>query len=109
MKYVGRYPDADFSVVYKDYVDSSYAAVRVDSDFVQQTVAGEAQYLVDKAYVDQQDNFRAKKSQVDAADALYLPKSQKGSPNGIASLDEFGYVYSSQVPSTIVTERTPVS
>ncbi|AEL98450.1 hypothetical protein LINSTU_245 [Mycobacterium phage LinStu] len=104
LKYVGRAPDADFSVTHKKYVTTRYNTIRVDADYINSKVAEVGATLVTPAYVSAQDALRASKAAVDAADAGYLPVSQRAVANGVAPIDEDGYVPGEMLP-TLQTER----
>lgn len=108
LEYRGRAPDSDFSVVHKKWADDHYTLIKVDTAYVNTQVATAVVNLADPAFVDAQDNLRAKTALVDAADALYVPLTQKGQPNGVASIGSDGYVIPSQLPA-LTTERKPVS
>jgi len=107
LRYVGRSPDADGSVVNKGYVDSRYDLIKVDADYIEDEVATYGLQLTTKSYVDAQDALRAKKSIVDAADAAYIPVTQRGVANGVASIGSDGYIPSGQLP-TLQTSRQPI-
>ncbi|ASZ74788.1 minor tail protein [Mycobacterium phage Phabba] len=106
MRYVGREPDSDYSVLPRRYVTDRYDTIRVDNDFITAELATQASEagLVNQSYVDQQDALRAKKANVDTADANYIPVSQVGATNGIVPLDTNSYIPSQYLP-TIQTER----
>ncbi|ACH62208.1 hypothetical protein MYRNA_241 [Mycobacterium phage Myrna] len=106
LDYVGRAPDSDYSVLPRRYVTERYDTIRVDQDFITADLANQAAAtgLVAPSYVDQQDALRAKKANVDAADANYIPVSQVGAPNGVVPLDNNSYIASQYLP-TIQTER----
>lgn len=105
-KYVGRAPDSDFSVLPRKYVTDRYDTIRLDMDFINAEVSSQAAAanLVGPGYVTQQDNLRARKTAVDAADALYVPTSQRGAANGVVPLDGDSYVPSQYWPS-VQSER----
>lgn len=107
LTYIGRTPDADLSVVRKDYADTRYATVKVDTAYVNNAVATEATGLVLPSYVDAGDATRAKKADVDAADANYVLQSDRGATNGVASTDINNFIPSAQLP-TVQTSRLPV-
>jgi hypothetical protein len=104
LKYRGRPPDTDFTLLHKRYTDDHYDAVKVDNAFVNVTVATEAVPLATPAYVDGQDNLRDHIAAVDTADAGYLAATSLGVVNGVASLGSDTYVPSSQLPA-LTTER----
>lgn len=107
LKYVGRQPDSDYSVVHKKWVDDRYTATKVDLAYVNSEVTAVSSGLSTPAYVDDQDNLRAKTANVNSADNNYIPLTQKGQANGVASLGSDNYIIASQLP-TLVTERKPV-
>lgn len=106
MKYVGRPPDSDYSIVHKKYADERYAAIDVDQAFITDEIAGQAVPLVTPSYVDTQDALRARKTNVDAADANYLSTSVVGAASGVAPLDTSTFVPAANLP-TLVTNRLP--
>lgn len=106
LRYRGRPPDTDFTLMAKSAIDARYNAIKVDNAFVNSAVATEALVLSTPAYVDQQDNLRDHLTDVDAADATYLPTSSLGVANGVASLGTDNYVPAGQLP-TVQTERRP--
>jgi hypothetical protein len=109
IRYVGRTPDSDTSVVPRSYVNTRYDTIRVDDDYINSEVAAQASAagLVNPAYVDQQDNLRALKTAVDAADQNYVPTTQVGQANGVVPLDNNSYVTSPYLP-TVQTNRKPL-
>ena len=108
MQYVGRPADSDSSVVTKSYNDTRYATLKVDSAYVNSQTASQAVNLVTPSYVDSEDALNAHKTDVDAADANYLPLTQKGAASGVAPLDASTFIPSANVPSGIQTQRLPV-
>ena len=107
--YVGRYPDSDSSLVHKQYIDTRYGQIAVDLDYVNSSAASEAtaRELVTQSYVDSRDLLRAKKTDVDAADDNYVPLTQIGQPNGVATIGNDGFIPTQQLP-VLVTDRVPV-
>lgn len=112
-QYVGARPNRDGSFVDKKWLDDRYDAVGVTSAYVTSRARAEAASttadatpLVDTAYVDQRDALRAKRADVDAADALLVPLSSIGQPGGVATLDSQAHVPAGQLP-TLVPERVP--
>jgi len=104
LQYVGRAPDSDFSVVHKKWVDDRYAQVKVDLAYVNSATTAALTSKVTTDYVDTQDNLRAKSADVDAADATYVPLSQKNQANGIATIGPDGYIPAAQLPA-LSTQR----
>jgi hypothetical protein len=104
-KYVGRAPNSDASLVTKGHTDGRHAALAVTEEYINGAVAAHAVgvNLVDQAYVDARDATRAKKTAVEAADALYLPTTARGATNGVAPLDASGNVLSEHLPSGLPT------
>lgn len=102
--YVGRYPDSDGSLVHKQYVDTRYGQIAVNLDYVNAAAASVATNLVTSSYVDAQDALRAKKSDVDMADGNYVPLTQRGVANGIATIGSDGFIPTAQLP-TLQTDR----
>lgn len=105
--YRGRVPDSDFAVVTKKYVDDRYTVIKVDNAYVDGVVAAKGSTLVTPGYVDSADAPLAKKTAVDVADALYVPNSSKGQPNGVPSLDGNSYIPAGQL-GTVQAGRKPV-
>lgn len=105
LPYQGRAPDSDFTVVNKGYVDTRYAAVKVDNAYVNGAVAAEATNLATPSYADAGDATRAHKAAVDAADANYVLVSDKGT--SVASTDGSNFIPSGQL-GTVTTSRKPV-
>lgn len=106
LDYVGRAPDSDYSVLPRRYVTDRYDTIRVDNDFISSELTSQAAAagLVAQSYADQQDALRARKANVDAADALYVPLTQRGAANGVVPLDDNSYIPTQYLP-TIQTER----
>lgn len=109
LKYVGRTPDSDSTVAPKSFVDTTNTSLAVTTDYVTNAINLEAANLSLQSYVDTQDNLRAHKTDVDAADALYVASSKLGAASGVASLDSSGNLTASQVPAGIVTDRLALS
>lgn len=78
-------------------VTQEYVQGRVD-DFVNGNVAGFAA-RAPKSYVDTQDGLFAETTYYQEQDALLVPISSKGQPNGVASLDSSSKIPSAQVPA----------
>lgn len=106
LKFVGRPPDSDFSVVHKKYTQARYDTVKVDSAYINSQIALIAPTLVSQSYVDTQDSQRSSKAAADAADAGYLLATQRGVTSGIAPIASDGYIPSANLP-TLQTERKP--
>lgn len=103
LKYVGRTPDSDSTIVPKSYADAQQAALSVTTTIVNGIIAGGAVNLTSQSYVDNQDNFYAHKTDVTAADNLAVAATALGAANGVASLDSSGNLTSSQLPTSGVT------
>jgi len=109
LKYVGRVSvdTTEPALTPKKYVDDRYTlSLKVDASYVNGQVAIAAANLTSQAYVDNQDNQRAHKTAVDAADANYLATTLLGQPNGVATLDGSGFIPSAQLPA-VQTVRKP--
>jgi hypothetical protein len=104
LKYVGRAPDSDASIVTKKYSDDRYSILRVDNAYIDSLVSAAVVPLTTQTYIDSQDLLRAKKTDVDIADAGYLALSTRGAANGVAGLDNNSYVPSANLP-TLITQR----
>ena len=83
----------------------STAAQAVTPAVVNQKIAVAAATLTTKAYTDQQDALRAHKTDVTAADTLYVATTQLGVPGGLATLDVNGFLPAAAIPAGIVTDR----
>jgi hypothetical protein len=106
LQYVGRLPDSDSTVVPKSSADALSAELAVTTAYVNAQAALVAEGLTTKAYVDAQDALLATQAQVIAADAAYVPLTKLGVANGVASLDSSGNLTASQVPTSLLTDRT---
>lgn len=109
LTYVGRNPDSDAVVVPKSAADAAQAAAAVTTDSVATQIAGVAATLTTRSYVDAQDVGRAHITDVDAADALYVPASYLNAANGVAGLDSSGNLLSAQLPAGVKTDRVAQS
>lgn len=107
LRYVGRAPDSDYSVLDTKYVKDRYATIKVDGTYINSEVASQSTGLVNQAYVDQQDALRAKKTDVDAADALYVPTSDVGVNGGLVPVDANILIDPSRL-GTVQTERKAI-
>lgn len=102
LRYVGRYPDTEGSVAPRSYAQAANDKTKVTTDFITKTVDGLVFSLATTAYVDQQDNTKALKTAVTAADEAYFPATG----HNLAVLDNEGFVAASQIPTgSIVTNR----
>lgn len=104
LKYVGRAPDSDNSVLDTKYVKDRYNTIKVDPAYIGEQVASQSTALVNQAYVDQQDALRARKTDVDAADALYVPTSNVGVNGGLVPLNGSALIDPSRL-GTVQTDR----
>jgi len=111
LEYRGRTPSSDSHLVAKGFSDTTYAAKKVDAAYVDAALAAakSSANLANEDYVDAGDAMRAQKTDVDAADTAYIPASQLGAVNGVASLDADGSLIAAQVPAGILTERLATS
>jgi len=107
LKYVGRAPDADASVVTKKYVDDRYTLIKVDNPFISGEVTAAGVALTTQSYVDTQDALVAHKAAVDILDANYVPITERAAADGVASIGLDGYIPAGQLP-TLQTVRKPV-
>lgn len=105
LKYVGRAPDSDSTIVPKSYADSQNANLSVTTTIVNNIIAAAAVNLTDQTYVDAQDALRAHKNDVTAADNLYVALSALGAAGGVASLDGSGNIPAGQIPAGVRTDR----
>lgn len=117
LAYVGRAPDSDSIIVPKSYADTQNATLAVTSAYVNQQISSAVagtnpannmptSPLVLQNYVDAQFATVAKIAAYQAADAAYIPATQLGVANGIASLNSTGTLVSTQVPSAgLITDR----
>ena len=106
LQYVGRTPDSDSSVINKSYADALDDTLVVTTDYVNSVISTKATPLTTPAYVDQQDLLRAKKLSVDIMDENYVPLTELGQANGVATTDNYGSITTAQIPSSAVTNRT---
>jgi hypothetical protein len=106
IRYEGRAPDSDSSLITRKWSLDNAAALAVTTSFVNAEIARvvAASNLQTTTYVDAQDGLLAKLSDVQAADALHLASTARGTT--VASLDSSGMLTSTQVPSNLITERT---
>lgn len=107
LKYVGRTPDGDSSILPKSYVDTTYATLKVDNVYVDSQIVVYTPAMVTPAYVDAEDALRAHKTDVDTADLNYVATTQRAVANGVASIGSDGYIPSAQLP-TVISDRVPV-
>jgi hypothetical protein len=116
LDYVGRTPAIgtdNISVASKKFVDDTYAAIAVNSTYVASAIPAVTNALTNQTYVDGGntgtggDAGRAHKTDVDAADATYIPVTSLGATNGVASIGTDGYIPSAQLP-TLNTVRKPI-
>lgn len=106
LTYVGRAPDSDSTITPKSYADSQESTLAVTTSIVNGIIAAGAVPLTNQAYVDNQDALRAHKTDVTAADATFVALSSLGTANGVASLDSFGNLVATQIPSVgLQTDR----
>jgi hypothetical protein len=103
---VGKAPNSDGSVVDRAYVGGRWGEVKVDLDYVNEQASLYSINMVDTHYVDAGDSGRAKRVDVDAADALYVLKSDKGVVGGVATIGSDGYIPDAQL-GTVQTDRIP--
>jgi hypothetical protein len=104
LRYAGKAPNSDASVVTKQFIDNRHTAVKVTPTVVNEELAAGTINLATTSYVDAADATRAKKTAVDSADTNYVPNTQIGVANGVASLGADNYVPSAQLP-TLSTDR----
>ena len=108
LTYIGKTPDSDSSVITKAFADTTDVSLAVTTAYVNSLIAQQVTSLVTPTYVNQHDALRAHKSDVDLADANYVPLTQLGQANGVATLDSSGNITDSQIPSGIVVDRPTV-
>ena len=106
LQYVGRTPDSDSSIINRSYADALDETLIVTDGYVNSVISTKATPLQTPTYVDQQDLLRAHKLSVDIMDENYVPLTDLGQPNGVATTDNNGSITVSQIPSTAVTNRT---
>lgn len=106
LQYVGRTPDSDSSIINRSYADALDDTLVVTDGYVNSVISTKVTPLQTPAYVDQQDLLRAHKLSVDIMDENYVPLTDLGQPNGVATTDNYGSITVSQIPSTAVTNRT---
>ena len=93
LRSVGPVPVASNGVVVRSTVDNTLTGMATAADLQTKVDTAVAPYA-QKTYVDSQDGNLLTKAQVDAADALRIPTSWKGSANGVCELS------GTTVPST---------
>ena len=106
LQYVGQYPVSSATVVPKTYADARNATEMVTPSFVASAVSTVAATLTTKAYVDAQHALRATQSSVTTANTNYVPLTHLGAASGVATLDSNGDLVSTQVPLSLLTDRT---
>lgn len=104
IRYEGRYPDSDATLISKLWADDAVVAGTVTQTWLDGQIATAATNanLKTVSYVDEQDAQRATLAEVAAADALYVNATAKGV--SVATLDAGGMVTAAQLP-TVVTDR----
>lgn len=107
LRMVGRAPDSDSSVANKVWSDAENQSVLVDSTWINTRIAAAivSNSLQTAAYVDAQDDLRAQKTEVDAADFAYVPTAALGVAGGVATIDDEGNLTPGQIPSGVMTDR----
>lgn len=105
VKYVGRTPNNDASLVTAGWADTRHATLAVNDAYIAASVASYAAAapLKTPAYVDSQDALRATETAVDAADAQCVPLADVGVANGVASLDGSLYIPEEQLPDLVLS------
>lgn len=110
LKYVGRYtPGSDFFLANKAFMDSYWAAVRVDTPYIDAQMTDELAVMNTAAYVDTRDATKAKKTYVDTQDANYIARTQLGAASGVAPVNGSIQVPEANVPPGILTDRVAVA
>lgn len=105
LQYVGKNPDSDNTIITMAAADAVDQTLVVSTTYVNGIVSQKTTPLVDKDYIDQQDALRAHIFSVDLMDENYIPVSELGQPNGVATVDNFGNITAGQIPSTAITDR----
>lgn len=99
LSYVGPEPD---DTEPKGVQNRSQSETQLNSGVTREFVDGRVITLADiyasKSYIDTQDGLYADAAYYQDQDALLVPISSKGQPNGVASLDSSGKIPSAQVP-----------
>ena len=105
VKYVGRAPNNDASLVTAGWSDARHTALAVDDAYITASVAAYAASapLKAPAYVDAQDALRATKIAVDLADSQCVPLTDVGAADGVASLDGSLYIPDEQLPELVLS------
>lgn len=105
VKYVGRTPNNDASLVTAGWADTRHTALAVDDAYITASVAAYAASapLKNPGYVDTQDALRAAKTDVDLADAQCVPLADVGEDSGVASLDGSLYILDEQLPPLVLS------
>lgn len=109
IRYEGRYPDGDSSLITRQWSNETAAALAVTNPFLAGEVARvvAASSLQTTTYVDAQDALLAKLADVQSADSALLDTGARNTT--VATLDSSGNLTASQIPSTLVTERAAFS
>lgn len=111
LQYMGKSPavDSDSTVCPKSYADSQAAAAVVTTTQVNQQISSQAAALTIQSHVDANNATVVKKTDVIAADAAYVPATQRGAANGVAALDSSSSLIVTQRPTSgLVTDRVGV-
>lgn len=105
IRYEGRAPDSDFSVVTKKWADDTAQAQAVTTTYINNEITRVVtrDNLQTTTYVNAKDDLLAKLTDVQSADALCLPLTARNTT--VAGLDAGGMLITSQISQTIVTDR----
>lgn len=108
IRYEGRYPNSDSSIVSRLWVDDANVEGAVTTNYLDGEIATAVATanLQSVSYVDIQDGKRATLAAVQTADTLYADTTAKNTV--IASLNAGGMVTPTQLP-TLITDRVALS
>lgn len=101
LRYVGRYPDTEAAVAPHSYAIAANDKTKITTDYINKQVDALVAPLAKTDYVKQQDDLKAAKAAVTAADEQYFPLTG----HGLGTLDAYGYVTASQIPPSVASNR----
>ena len=99
LRYVGKSSEADKDVVSRLRATNILNAATPNRSSVTTDVTNAVIPYATKTYIDTQDGTYALPSYYQQKDALNVPKSAKGQPNGVANLDADGKIPVTQIPA----------
>lgn len=96
----------------KEYIDNLISTEQTDRQNADNTLQSNIEAEANtRAQADTllQDNINAEALARENADALLIPLTQKGQPDGVATLDNTGKIPATQIPPTAITSVTVVA